>query len=240
MTTLAQPTAAAANATANLAAPLPVTVGDLVRTQPNAVRVLQRYGIDFCCGGKKLLADVCASSGLEVDALLAEVAAERGHAPNWDALATPELTVAIVERFHEPLAEELPRLIAMADRVLAVHGNKDPERLAALNHVVHALVDDLVPHMFKEERILFPLLNKGVSAGALPPIRVMFSEHDTVGDLLRQLRVLTEEFVPPPGACSTWRALYQGLAELERDTHEHIHVENNVLFARILAESKID
>lgn len=236
MSTLAQPTAPADNP----AAPLPTTVGELVRTQPNAVRVLQRYGIDFCCGGGKLLVDVCAKLGVSVDALLAEVAAERGHAPNWDALATAELTVAIVERFHEPLTEELPRLIAMADRVLAVHGDKDPQRLTALNQVVHALVDDLVPHMFKEERVLFPLLNKGVSAGALPPIRVMFAEHDTVGDLLRQLRVLTDEFVPPVGACSTWRALYQGLAELERDTHEHIHVENNVLFARILAESKVD
>lgn len=217
----------------------PLTVGDLVRSQPAAVRVLQRHHIDFCCGGGKPLVDVCAKAGIAVDALLDEVAAERGHAPDWAALATPELTVAIVERFHEPLAEELPRLVAMVDKVLRVHGDKDRLRLEALARAVHALVDDLVPHMFKEEQVLFPLLNKGVASAALPPIRVMHAEHDTVGEILRQIRQLTEDFVPPLAACATWRALYQGLAELERDTHEHIHVENNILFARVMTESGV-
>ena len=209
----------------------PMTVADLVRSQPAAVRILQRHGSDFCCGGKKPLADACADVGVATEALLAEVnAASQTVTLSWSTLPPSALCDTLESRFHAPLAEELPRLRAMAQRVLLVHGHKDPERLEGIADAVDALIADLVPHMREEEAELFPLIRQGRRADAAALLAGLEEEHEAVGAILKQLRHLTDAFTPPPGACGTWRALYQGLGELEAETHEHIHIENNVLF----------
>ena len=211
-----------------------LSVADLVRAHPAAIRVLQRHGIDFCCGGKRPLTDACALAGVATATVLEEVAqASKIVTLNWTTLAPAALCDTLVARFHAPLAAELPRLQAMAARVLLVHGHKDPDRLEALAQTLDQLVAELVPHMREEEVALFAQIRAGDWAAAKEAIAQTELEHASVGQLLLQLRHLTDGFVPQPGACGTWRALYQGLAELEAETHEHIHVENNVLFAAI-------
>ena len=219
--------------TLNLTSPS-LTVAELVRAQPAAVRILQRYQIDFCCGGKKPLQQACAEVGVVTADLLAEVAAASHVVTlNWTSLPPRALCDTIEHRFHAPLADELPRLQAMAQRVLLVHGAKDPERLEGLAETVDALIAELVPHLREEEAQLFPLIRDGQRAQAAALVAQLEAAHETVGGLLKQLRHLTDGFVPPLGACGTWRALYQGLGELEAETHEHVHVENNVLFATL-------
>lgn len=212
------------------------TVAEVAATRPRSVRVFQQFGIDFCCGGRRPLAEACATAGVGVEALIAEIeAAERvpGGVTRWDQEPVTALIDHIIERFHRPLDSELPRIEAMARRVLAVHGHKDPERLGELMDTIVALRDDLLPHLQKEEMVLFPWLRSGRNGDSTAPIQVMLDEHDRVGTLLQRLRELTDGYVPPPGACGTWRALWQGLEELEAETHEHIHLENNVLFPRV-------
>ena len=212
----------------------PMTVADLVRSHPAAIRVLQVHGIDFCCGGKKPLAEACELAGVSTQALLDEVEkAGQVVTLSWNTLPPTALCDTIESRFHAPLAQELARLQAMADRVLLVHRHKDPERLEDLAATVQTLTDELLPHLVKEEAELFPLIRQGQREAAQAWLGQIDEEHLAVGGLLKQLRHLTDGFKPPMGACGTWRALYQGLAELEAETHEHIHVENNVLFAHL-------
>src|SRR5690606_3669224 len=136
--------------------------------------------------------------------------------------------------YHRPLDEQLPRLLQQAEKVLRVHGDKRPEILEPLHEAVGLLVDELQTHMQKEERVLFPWILGGSGATAGAPVRVMVEEHDRAGELLAEIRQLTGGFVVPDGACGTWTALWQGLEQLERELHEHIHLENNILFPRAL------
>ncbi len=213
------------------------TVGDIAVRLPLATRVFARHGIDFCCGGGTPLEEACASQGLDPKVVLEEIAAETapadGDTTRWDEAPLPELLDHILQTFHVPHHEELPRLVAMADKVNAVHGSKDPERLGSLARVVRELHDDLEQHMGKEEQILFPMIRRGEGAMAGGPVACMMNEHDRAGEILRSIRDLTGGFVLPEGACNTWRALWAGLEQLEADVHLHIHLENNVLFPRI-------
>lgn len=219
---------------------LPVTtVGSIATEHPLSTRVFARHGIDFCCGGGRPLADACAAKGLEVDVLIAELEQELAGAPEtgvrWDTAPLPDVIQHILTTYHEPLKQEMPRIEAMARKVHLVHGDKDPARLEGILTTFLALQADLDEHMQKEEQILFPMIVSGGGAMAGGPISVMEQEHETAGALLRRLRQLTNDFVPPAIACNTWRALWAGLADLERALHEHIHLENNVLHPRALA-----
>jgi regulator of cell morphogenesis and NO signaling len=123
----------------------------------------------------------------------------------------------------------------MANRVLAVHGDKMPEVLGELQSVFSALRTELEEHMVKEEQILFPMIAAGMGKQAGGPVSVMEHEHASAGDALKRLRELTDDYQAPAGACTTWTALWAGLAELESELHLHIHLENNILFPRAMA-----
>lgn len=217
---------------------VPMTVAELVTTRPNAVKALQRHGIDFCCGGGRPLDEACAARGLDAGALLAEVdALDRvGRAParRWESAPLDELIDHILERHHRPLDAELPRLDALVRKVTAVHHDKDPKTMDGLRAAWGELQADLLPHMEKEEQLLFPWIREGQGASAGAPISVMEVEHQQVGELLSTIRRLTGAYTVPAEACGSWRALWQGLEALEADLHEHIHLENNVLFPRAL------
>ena len=204
---------------------------------PSASRVFMRHSLDFCCGGRRSVADACAERGLDPRAILDEIAAapDDGRA-SWQDRPLAELIDHIIETHHRPLDEELPRLAAMAKKVFAVHADKDPERLAALAAVVQRVADDLAQHMHKEESVLFPWIVNGHGRTAGQPVRVLMSEHDDTAKDLARIRELTDDFVPPRGACATWRALWLGLEALDADLRTHIHLENNVLFPRALAQ----
>ena len=216
-----------------------IPVGQLAAEHPLATRVFARHRIDYCCGGGRPLDEVCRAKGLDPETVLDEI--EREIAPagfdsaRWDQAPLGGLIDQILERYHQPLQEELPRLEAMAEKVVRVHGDKDPERLAALLTVFRGLKTELEDHMIKEEQILFPIIRRGQGGGAGGPVGVMLREHDDAGAALAELRLLTGDYTVPAGACNTWRALWHGLAALEASMHEHIHLENNILFPRALS-----
>jgi regulator of cell morphogenesis and NO signaling len=214
------------------------TVGALATEHPLATRVFARHDIDFCCGGGRPLEEVCREKGVETTELLRELEAEIERSPvpeaRWADAPLTELIDHILATYHEPLREELPRLEAMARKVLEVHGEKDPERLKGILDTLLALNAELFSHMAKEEEILFPMIAAGRGAMAMGPVSVMEAEHDEAGRMLRRFAELTDGYTPPDGACNTWRALYAGLADLEQAMHIHIHLENNILFPRAL------
>ena len=223
-------------------------VAEIATGNPATIRIFQRFGIDFCCGGKRPLREVCAEKHMTFGELRTalEDAGSAGAAdlPPADA-PLPELIRFILDEYHADLRGELPRLGQMAAKVLDVHGEKHPEVVPMLAATFRELRQELEDHMMKEERVLFPYVVRlealAASDQGLPaspfgsiqaPIGMMEHEHDVAGRLLARMRELTGGYIPPADACNTFRGLYHGLAELERDLHEHIHLENNVLFPR--------
>jgi regulator of cell morphogenesis and NO signaling len=223
------------------------SVSDLALEVPGAAAAFDRLGIDFCCGGRRSLADACEAKGLELEPVLAALAALEGTAPaepQWRSVPLGELTQHIARRHHQYVRAETPRLTAWLDKVVAAHGERHHE-LATLRAVFLRMSGDLAQHMAKEEMILFPAIARAAagdgaadaptSAVLAQPVRRMMAEHDIAGRDLAEMRQLTGGYQPPSNACTTWRVLYQGLAEFEADMHQHVHLENNVLFPRALA-----
>lgn len=216
-------------------------VAAIARQHPATIKVFQRHGIDFCCGGKRPLAAACAELGLPEAGLLAEVqaAADGPQAErDWSSSPLVELVGHIVRRYHDTLHRDLPVLQQLAAKVVHRHGSAVPA-LLAVRELVDRLAGEMTSHMAKEERVLFPLIIRLSSDGneALPipisaPVRAMEHEHEEVAFMLRELRVLTSNFTAPAAACNSFRGLYEMLAELEADTLAHVHLENNVLFPR--------
>jgi len=223
------------------------TVGQLVVERPSRARVFEKLGIDYCCGGKRPLGEVCAGLGLDVEGVLRDLIAEEGIVAgdqvDWAAATMTELADHIEATHHAYLRTELPRLDFLTDKVASRHGSHTPS-LIELRHVLLGLKDELTSHMLKEERILFPICRQLDAATELPqahcgsvnnPIRMMEHEHDDAGVALARMRALTRGFNPPAEACNTYRALFDGLRELEADLHAHIHKENNILFPKAAA-----
>ncbi len=203
---------------------------------PAAPGVFLRHGLDFCCHGQRSLAEACGEKGLDPQAIIGELesaAAPQGVAARLKDRPLPEIIDVILGPYHAPLRRDLPGLIDLAAKVERVHAEKPscPHGIAEHLREVLASVES---HMAKEEKILFPLIRTGYGAGALMPIKVMMAEHEDHGESLRRTRELTGDLVPPPEACTSWRALYVELARLEAELMEHIHLENNVLFPRAL------
>lgn len=204
-------------------------MGQIAVDLPGSTAVFRRLKLDFCCGGQVPLAQACASKGLPLEAVLAELAG-LARPSALPAVETPAALIDhILARYHAVHREQLPELIRMARRVEAVHRDSPhaPHGLAAHLETMEA---ELLEHMAKEEQILFPLLQRGAQAQAGGPIHVMRNEHTAHGAQLERLMALTTDATPPPGACNTWRALYAGTARLTEDLIEHIHLENNLLF----------
>ncbi|MFL6260238.1 MAG: iron-sulfur cluster repair di-iron protein [Thermoanaerobaculia bacterium] len=226
-------------------------VSEIVVHNPASTRIFHRHGIDFCCGGKRPLSEVCAERRLDVEQIRREIAAaDPGEAEEKDWSAEPLAAIVehILARYHRPLQEELPRLAAMAQKVNRAHGAKFPEMIPPLQQRLNELADDLEAHMIKEERVLFPYIVALEEAAAegkvLPrspfgtvanPIAALEADHDEAGRLLAEMNRLTGGYELPEGACNTFRALFHGLAGLEREMHLHVHLENYVLFPRAAA-----
>ena len=220
-----------------------MSLGELVNRRPSAAAVLQDFGLDFCCGGSQPLGAACAELGVDPEAVAAALGAVAPvPVPDWVAMGPAELVDHLEATHHAYLHRELPRLDAFAEKVAAVHGGRHPELLDVLADL-RELTDDLVPHLAKEERVLFPRISdlaagRSSTVGGPPslaaPISVMLREHDRAGELLGILRARTDAFAVPDDGCATYRALYDGLRELEADTHLHVHKENNLLFPAVL------
>ena len=204
-------------------------IGQIAVELPGATAIFRRLKLDFCCGGQIALREACAGKGLAVDQVLAELAT-LDRPVNQDApVEAAALIDHILERYHAVHREQLPELIRMARRVEAVHRDH-PEVPAGLADHLEQMEGELLDHMAKEEEILFPLLQQGESSLAAFPIEAMRHEHTSHGQQLERLMALTSDATPPMGACNTWRALYAGIAQLQNDLINHIHLENNLLF----------
>jgi regulator of cell morphogenesis and NO signaling len=208
----------------------PTTVAQLLRTFPAAACVLERHKIDFLCRGSLTLEQACINAGVTLPNLIDEIdEANRTVRLDWSNLPAPALCDAIEARFHLPLVDELPRMQAIAERLLLVHADTDGEVLHAVAHTLDQIVGDIVPHMASEEDEVFPLIREGRSREAVAFIRATQREHDTLSSLLSLLRRQTNGFTPPPHAGAQWSAFYKGLADLESETREHIRMEDDVL-----------
>jgi regulator of cell morphogenesis and NO signaling len=229
------------------------TVAEIATDTPAAIRVFQQHHIDYCCGGKVPLTQACAASGLDLDAVLGELrAAVAPAAPerSWAEASLKALVQHIQVRYHAHLRLELPRLDAMLDKVVSRHGDQLPDVVLPLQQTFKRLQQELLAHMSKEDRVLFPFIIALESGAELPvsdaavsiqsPIAVMEADHEEAGAALAFIRHTTNGFAPPDWACPTFRGLYYGLAQLETDMHLHVHLENNILFPRAarLAESR--
>lgn len=220
------------------------TVGELVVEKPARARVFEKYGIDFCCGGKQRLADACTARGIDPRRIVAELTAPGEWTataqPDWSAARLSDLADHIINTHHSYLRAEMPRIAALLEKVVNAHGQRHPE-LAECRAVYAGLRQELTSHMLKEEQVLFPMI-RALEVATEPvafhcgsvenPIRVMEHEHDDAGKALAQLRALTDGYTPPADACNTYRVVLDALETLERDMHLHVHKENNILFPR--------
>jgi regulator of cell morphogenesis and NO signaling len=226
------------------------TVGQIAVQAPGAASVFEKYRIDYCCGGKRPLDEVCRERGISSEAVLAEVEQASAHAAtdrDWTQASLSELIGHIVSTHHQYVKTELPLLDARLARVIQAHGARHGEMLKSLQSVFWGLRDELLAHLRKEEAILFPAIeelerarNEGRRPAPTPfgsvenPIRMMMFEHDSAGEALSRMHAITGDYALPPDACTTFKALYTGLQEFETDLHQHIHLENNILFPRAL------
>lgn len=209
-------------------------IGKLARNMPGVTAVFHKYQLDFCCAGNQTLRSLARHQNINESALLAELAqfTPAQTTRDWADASNAQLIDHILTRFHAQHRQQLPELARLAARVEQVHaGNAAcPTGLASQ---LQSMSDLLEVHMQKEEKILFPMILQGHSAMAAHPVAVMRSDHLNHADELAELDRLTRGITLPEGACTTWRALYTGLAALKTDLMEHIHLENNILFDRV-------
>jgi regulator of cell morphogenesis and NO signaling len=227
------------------------TVREIALENPASIRVFEAFGIDYCCGGRKPLAEACAAKNIALDAVI--TALENGTAgsatasEDWSALSLGALVSHIVNAHHAYVRRELPRLAELASKVVSRHGDTKPE-LPQIQTKLGQISEELIEHLAKEEVVLFPYITKleraknegtakphGCFGTVASPIAMMTQEHEAAGALLAEIRQLSGDYTPPVGACPTFHAFYNGLREFEQDLHQHIHLENNILFPRAMA-----
>jgi len=234
---------------------LDMTIRDIVAGDFRAAAVFQRRGIDFCCRGDRSIEDACRKSGTSAEEVLRDLnevtASARDGGPRFNSWDLGMLVSYIVSNHHAFVRQAMPALLAHTAKVAAVHGDQHPE-LREVAGLFERVADEMTSHMGKEEQILFPyivaLAHAAGDAAPAPsapfatvrnPIRMMEAEHESAGNAMARIRELTSGYAIPPDACTTYRVCLQELEEFERDLHEHVHLENNILFpkaARIEAE----
>lgn len=228
------------------------TVRDLAVETPGATRIFEKLKIDYCCGGERTLEVACEIAGVETKDVWQRLAeAEQiqmpgGKTTDFQAASLTELITYILDMHHVFTRAEMVRLDALIEKVCSVHGQNHQE-LLRVKSLFKILCEDLGPHMAKEERVLFPYIIKLEEAALQKetspapafgtvknPVRMMMLEHETVGSLLCDLRDASAEYSVPADGCISYRTLYQALGEFEQDLHQHIHLENNILFPRAI------
>jgi regulator of cell morphogenesis and NO signaling len=229
-----------------------MTVRELALKIPAATRVFEKAGIDYCCGGQRSLADACVTAGVRIEELISSLEQAKTSPVNVEEAgflhsSLAQLIEHIIETHHAFTRTEIQRLRALIEKVHGAHGQNHPE-LETVRSIFASLADELEPHMMKEECVLFPFIMRMEEAVGkerpieIPPfgtvanpVRMMVMEHDSAGDLLKKLRESTSDYATPPDGCISYQTLYQALDALEKDLHQHIHLENNILFPKAVA-----
>jgi len=229
------------------------SVGEIVAHHPETRRVFELFGIDYCCSGSTTLEDAVARRGVPLDALRSALDDAIRATPaqpverNWLDASLSELVDFIEETHHMFLKQEMPRLYGLFIKVLQANGSQHGEILVPLEEIFELLKAEIELHVFKEEHILFPYIRKAElyaeGRGPKPefhlpslesPVRQMQYEHDDADVALRRMRQITSNYTLPKDASEDFRALYDGLQAVEDDIHQHVHLENNILFPRAL------
>jgi regulator of cell morphogenesis and NO signaling len=220
------------------------TISQIVTEHHQTAPVFEKYGIDFCCKGKRPLIDACAEKQLSKEEVLLELEhAIETEKPGTDfnKMSLTELSDYIVRTHHTYVKFNLPQIFQYVTKVATKHGDRFPFMKEV--YVLFAEVqNELSQHMLKEERILFPrikqLESEGLTQGGIAffqgPIDVMEAEHDRAGTLLQQIRDLTNNYTAPADACTTFRLSLASLQAFEADLHQHVHLENYILFPKTL------
>ncbi|MDN3656338.1 iron-sulfur cluster repair di-iron protein [Ferruginibacter paludis] len=230
------------------------TLGALAAADFRKAQIFKKYGLDFCCGGKKTVKQACAEKGLDVTKIEQELQ-QADQLPSSRPIPYTDwpldfLADYIVNTHHSYVIKSLPDLRSYAHKVLKVHGSHHPE-LARIYELVEAINTELTSHLAKEEKVLFPYIKEITKAGknteplhaahfgtVQNPINMMEMEHEEVGKNLEEIRELTKNYTLPEDACASYSLLYRLLDEFEEDLHLHIHLENNILFPKVLAMEK--
>jgi regulator of cell morphogenesis and NO signaling len=227
------------------------TVREIALENPASIRVFESFGIDYCCGGRKPLAEACEEKNIPLNEVIAalEIKGATVDQPeqDWSTQSLRSLTAHIVNTHHAYVRRELPRLEELAGKVVNRHGDTKPE-LPQIQARIAQISDELTEHLAKEEVVLFPYVTRleraqgeyaakplACFASVASPIAMMTQEHEAAGALMAEIRQLSNGYTPPVGTCPTFQAFYSGLLEFEQDLHQHIHLENNILFPRALA-----
>lgn len=226
------------------------TVRELAVTLPNATRVFEKTRIDYCCGGEQLLGAACANAGVDLQTL--EQMLESSTQPStastvdFENRSTAELIQYVLDKHHVYTWAEMERLEGLAEKVVTAHGANHSE-LLSIRDLLQQLCAELKGHMFKEEQILFPYIVQLEQSVVLKrpapfapfgtvknPVRMMMFEHDHAGEILRELRKLSSDYRAPGDACMSYKTFYEALETFEEDLHQHIHLENNIMFPQAL------
>lgn len=233
------------------------TVREFAVQVPAATRVFEKLGIDYCCGGGKSLREACTKAGIAVEDVLRGLQeggiAQSAASNSLQDAASADLAAImdhIVTKHHGYVKQEIPRIQQLASKVVSVHGKAHPE-LARIQDTFHALSAELTSHMMKEEQVLFPYiaeLEEAIHRGEEPrppmfgtvsnPVHMMEMEHDSAGVALATMREASGGYIAPDDACFSYKTLYSALQEFEQDLHQHIHLENNILFPRAIELEK--
>jgi regulator of cell morphogenesis and NO signaling len=226
-------------------------VREIAIDHPASTRVFESFGIDYCCTGRRPLQEACKSANAPLDKVvqaLDELLASNAPAEeqSWTTSSLAELTAHIAGRHHRYIRDETPRIERLLQTVLGRHGKAHPE-LSEIQETFAALSSELFAHMWKEEQVLFQLLDgmenaarfeagarSGYFGSVELPISRMLADHDDAGALTAKIRDLSAGYRAPEGSCPIYRGLYQALQDFERDLHQHVHLENNILFPRAL------
>ena len=234
------------------------TVREVAAENPTATRVFERFGIDYCCGGNQPLEQVCERTGVSFEEVVhalemeEETARTASQVHDWQVEPLSELITHIRNTHHTYTREETVRLTALLQKVCSVHGKNHPE-LHGIRETFARLSQELTTHLMKEEMVLFPYIERmeeaviqrdpvlpGPFGNVQNPVAMMEHEHDSAAAALRSIRKASNDFTPPADACVSYQTLYKALAAFEADLHQHIHLENNILFPRAIAMEKAD
>ncbi|MDF2677127.1 MAG: protein of unknown function ScdA domain protein [Bacillota bacterium] len=219
-------------------------IGEIVNKFPKAAEIFKEYKIDFCCGGDKLLKNVIEKQNLNEKEIMDKInnmyeEFSNSDDKNWVDASLEELVEQIVNKHHAYLWDELPKISKLATTILRVHGEHHPE-LSKVHKLFHTVKMDLESHLTNEETIQYPAIKRYINSKdeadldkAIKIIDDLKDEHTGAGDILKQLRVVTNDYEIPKDVCETFILTYAKLQEMESDIFQHIHLENNILFPKL-------
>jgi len=223
-------------------------VKEIALSNPQNRQILESAGVDYCCGGGQSLHEACLHAGAPAEEILRRLRENAARVSpeeeNWLSAPLADLTRHIREKHHRYVRQAIPRVRALLEKVIAKHGENHRE-LSRIAQLFQEVGREMIMHMQKEEQILFPYidaLERAIQEKQVleppffqtvrNPIQAMMREHDAAGDLVKQIREASSDYAVPADGCASFKALYEDLKEFEADLHQHVHLENNILFPR--------